>query len=263
MAKIKINNGGGIKVNNGNSVNVGTNKHIVFFGDSVTEFGTYPEQCCERIRAVAYKAGVGGCRMGQHQLSDYNAFSMTSLADAVVSSDFSLQQTAIDNLKAIGDNNTAALKRLQEANFQKTINIAVIGFGTNDFTSNYISVGNSIDENKLTIKGAANYSINKLLSAYPDLNIALVTPTHRFFGPGETNDSDIVPNGLGSFLLDYVDALIEVGQYHNIPVLDLYRTSGFNASNHSSFFVDGVHPNAAGYTIIAEKVSDFLYQNFY
>ncbi|MNT89691.1 hypothetical protein D3C72_2304660 [compost metagenome] len=37
-------------------------KKIVCFGDSITEFGTYPTQMANRLGATGYNIGFGGCR---------------------------------------------------------------------------------------------------------------------------------------------------------------------------------------------------------
>ena len=228
-------------------------KKIVCFGDSVTEFGNYPELISRLTGAETYKIGFGGCRMGLHSVN-YNELSMHELSNAIASQNFTAQDTAVANLIAIGDDNSAALNRLKSIDFSK-IDIVTIFFGTNDFTG-LNTIGSGINEDVSTIKGAVNVVIRRLLNGFPHLKILFITPTHRFFGAGDNQDSDIVSNDIGLFLKEYADAINTQANLNHIPVLDMYSEGGLNKFNHAYYFgTDGVHPNLAGYTYIAEKIS--------
>ena len=229
----------------------------MFCGDSVTEFGTYPEQVAELIGANAIKVGYGGCRMATHPDVNYNELSMYKIAQAINTGNFTTMQNAINNLIVLEDNNNLAFTKLSTTNFNK-LNVLTIFFGTNDFTGNVIlGAIDSIDTT--TFNGAINYIIDKILTAYPHIKIVFITPTHRFIQDNKIDDVDVVPNTLGKYLIEYVNAIIERANYNHIPVLDMYRNSGFNKYNHQYYFgIDGVHPNAIGYTYIANKIAAFL-----
>lgn len=247
-----------------NSAPIFDGKKIVCFGDSVTEFSTYPEQIAAITGAETYKIGFGGCRMGKRSGTGqaalaYDQLSMYRIAQSIAAEDFTEMAAAIEYLKNnASDNNEAAFNRLISIDFS-TVDIVTIFFGTNDFTSDENTIGEKDSTDPMTIKGAINIIVNSLLTKYPNLRIAFITPTHRFFNGTSWSDSDLVPNSLGLYLIDYCDAIISQANYNHIPALDMYRNGGFNKQNHEYYFgTDGVHPNSIGYSYLAQKFSAYL-----
>lgn len=62
----------------------------------------------------------------------------------------------------------------------------------------------------------------------------------------------------------YVEAIREVAEYYSLPVLDLYAASGLQPKVdviNQKYFLDGLHPNAAGHQVLAQQVLTFL-RNF-
>lgn len=235
-------------------------KKIVCFGDSVTEFGTYPQQVGDILGATTYNVGVGGCRMSYHPDHGYDGFSMTKLANAIVSKDFSLQEQCLNELIGIGDDNTKSYETLININFEE-IDYVTIAFGTNDFGGS-VSLGNINSEaNNSTFYGSIKYVIETILTAYPHIKLFFMTPIFRWAIPGAGNNSDITPKN-GHYLNDYAKAIIDVCYKYHIPVLDMYNKSNINALNHTYYISsDGTHPTEEGYKLIAEKLSKFLLSN--
>ena len=90
-------------------------------------------------------------------------------------------------------------------------------YGTNDFHFDRpIADGNCSRE---TFKGALNYSLQRLLAAYPKLRLFLITPAWLLNEDG--SNSDEYPNSAGVFLKEYVDAMIRVAELNHIPCLDM------------------------------------------
>lgn len=236
-------------------------KKVVCFGDSVTEFGTYPEQIATITGSTTYKIGFGGCRMARSTSPYYDELSMYKIAQTVASQNFTSMETAVNYIKNnLGDDNTVAFNLLKSIDFS-TVDIVTIFFATNDFTANDVAIGVNGSVDTTTLKGAINVTINSLMTAYPNLKILFVTPTHRFFNTSD--DSDLVPNGAGNYLIEFVDAIKSESNINHIPALDLYREGGFNKYNHTYYFgTDGVHPNATGYTYLAQKISAKLISLF-
>ena len=239
-----------------------TGKKIVCFGDSVTEFGTYPEQIGFLTGATVYKIGFGGCQMSKRNTSTptgnaYNELSMYRVAQSIAANDFTDMGNAVQYLKNNeSDDNTEAFNRLASIDFS-TIDIVTIFYGTNDFTAGVL-IGDETSTDVETIRGAMNAVVNSLQTAYPNLRVVFLTPTHRFFGTNSANDSDLVPVN-GQFLKEICAAMCSQANYNHLPALNLYTESGLNKYNHTLYFgSDGVHPNTAGYTYLAERISAYL-----
>lgn len=156
-------------------------KTIVNLGDSI--FGMYsaPSDISSFLSRYTetnvYNAGFEGSRMAWH-LDYWNAFSIYSLADAIVSKDFKVQEEAIKNSTELPELYKNRLETLKSIDFSK-VDIITISCGTNDFTG-----ANPTDdkENKYhtgTFGGALRYSIETISNAYPNLKIVLCTPTYR------------------------------------------------------------------------------------
>lgn len=231
-------------------------KVLVAFGDSVTEFGNYPDVIAKNSGLTVYNVGFGGTRMAYHTNSNYDAFSMTKLVDAIVSGDYSEQEeanaetgytTTFENLKNIDFNN---------------VNIITIMYGTNDYmggTEGAVPLGTRDDSTRETFNGAMNYIVKSISEAYPEIEIVFITPTWRMnaeqFGGGGV---DTQPNPEGIYMEEYVDAIIEFANNKYLPVLDLFRSSGIKEDSKEVYLSDTVHPTYEGYELIGNKISVFL-----
>jgi len=240
-------------------------KTMVTFGDSVTEFGHYPDIIAENTGMTVHNLGFKGTRLAYHPHSAYDEFSPTKLVDAIVTRDFSEQDIAIQEDRNYTQAFTQHFDELKALDFND-IDIVSLFIGTNDYMGNgagVVSLGEPTDTTRKTFTGAINYFVHTFQEAYPHLEFVLITPTwhmnHDDFG-GES--AAIQPNARGDYLIEFVDTLIERGEYYNIPTLDLYRNSGLNEENHTDFFVDHVHPNEQGYELIGNTISQFLIETY-
>lgn len=127
--------------------------------------------------------------------------------------------------------------------------------GINDFRLNK-PLGQQGTEDPMTFRGAYTSAVEHILYSNPSGRLNLWTPLQRdkdgydmFF----TNES-------GHRLIDYVEAIQEIGAAYALPVLDLYASSGFNKITLPVFTTDGLHPNQAGYERIAGLAAAFLLQ---
>lgn len=136
--------------------------------------------------------------------------------------------------------------------------LVVIAGGTNDFRLDIPlgklgRIGDAAFDDR-TFFGAYRIAIEHLLTEEPTRRIALFTPLQRGNTPYDVNHV----NESGHRLIDYVDAVIEVGAMYAIPVYDAYRTSGITQLNLSVYTLDGLHPNDAGYERVARTMIPFL-----
>lgn len=137
--------------------------------------------------------------------------------------------------------------------------ISVLG-GTNDKTNN-VPLGDitSVDDNDFygALKSIVTQLISKYGSNYTTYNvfIFLITPTHSSISDN--------PNNLGLTLNDYREAIINVGAFYGIPVLDLYALSRLSQKT-VGYTCDGVHWKQEFVEYIIEPmIRDFIINNMY
>ena len=147
--------------------------------------------------------------------------------------------------------------------------IITIYMGTNDY-GHETPMGTAEDTEDISFYGALDVIITGIQKAHPDAKLVWITPTHRYgFGTskllGTAFTYDYLPNGRGYSLNDYVDAIKEVCQKYDVPVIDLFTLSGMDPSLSEvrrQYMPDGLHPNSSGHekiaTIIAKALNNIV-----
>jgi lysophospholipase L1-like esterase len=250
-------------IGNWEKVNIGVShlakKTLVCLGDSITEFGNYPETIAKRTGMKVYNCGFGGTRMAIHS-GNYDKFSMSVLSEAIASGVWTEQDTANATLAFA---NYETLKNID----WNTIDYITIAYGTNDWagtiSTGSVPLGTSSDTTRDTLNGAIPIIIENILTAYPHIKIAFITPIWRSrISPGDGLESDANPNRNGEFLIDFADAIIERANANHVTALDNYRNSNINKFTELTYISDGVHPTQAGYDLLGNRISSFLLSNF-
>lgn len=268
--------GTGLEINPDGTLNVITpsqhnpfaGKKIVCFGDSITEFKTYPQQLGLELGAEGINVGFGGCRMAAHGDVGYNEMCMYRLADYIASGDYSGLIAAVQDVyDRTGDDNRAIASRLAAIDWN-TVDYITILYGSNDYASG-ISVGAATDiiSDGSSYLGSANYAIQQLQTTYPHLKIAMITPIYRARGANGGTDSDDSPNDPtdGKYLREYAAGLVEVAKLNHIPCFNLHDDSGINKYTASLYLnpaPDGVHLTESGATFLAQKIAAKMRANF-
>lgn len=240
-------------------------KVVVNFGDSIVDRNMPSNDISSMIAtisgATAHNIGFGGCRMAVGKYPrPWEAFSMVSLARAIVSKDWSAQDTAIaDTSQGYPTYFPTKLALIKSLDFNK-VDYVTIRYGTNDWNASvYLdNPENKYDEWYLT--GCLRISLELLMEAYPHLRFLIQTPGYRFWmdSNGEfIEDSDTKLNTNNDKLTDFVEQMIKVAKEYKIPYQDDYHMLGFNKFNRKKFFdaTDGVHPNVSGTRILGEKTA--------
>lgn len=236
-----------------------TSRTLTSFGDSVTEMKNYPQLVGEKLGAKYFNVGIGGTTLGKNNSVHYTEINFPNLVKAVVTNNWTSVDAAVEYIKNNeSDDNTAIITRLKSIDFTKVTDVSIF-YGTNDFTgSNTIGTISLTNEDITTTVGGLNKGIKDLLTAFPHLKVYIITPYHRFIDSGLTQDSDLVPNSIGKYLIEYVDAIKEISAMNHLPCFDFYRSGQFSKYNHSLYFDDGVHQNDLGNKIISSEIAKFI-----
>ena len=243
-------------------------KTIVNFGDSI--FGNFFERndissyIANLTGATVYNCGFGGCRMATHNVANYEPFCMHSLAYAIANNDWTAQENAVN------DNTwtdkpwyfNMRLNTLKSIDFSK-VDIITIAYGTNDFMSD---IRQDNEENKLDYnyyKGALRYSIEKILTAYPNIRIVVCTPIYRSWNNADGSfkeDSNTKIDSFNKTLIDFGTSCKEVCAEYNLQYIDNYYIGmGKFTRTHYWDSDDYTHPNENGRKLIAQHIVHKLY----
>lgn len=243
-------------------------KTIVNFGDSIFGNARPPEDISTHIAALTgatvYNCGFGGCRMSYHPSANYDAFSMTKLADAVANNDFSVQEAAILNTEgdSVPGYFAESVELLKSIDFSN-VDIVTITYGANDFNGVGLeNADNSLDQR--TFAGALRYSIETILAAYPHIRIFVCSPTYRFWMDSDysfVEDSDTKNGGASYLTTDIAKKAKEVAVEYKLPYIDNYYSLGINKFNRAQYFpkTDGAHHNINGRKLIAAHIAKELF----
>ena len=136
------------------------------------------------------------------------------------------------------------------ANMDDDADMIFVFGGTNDFGHGDAPIGKPTDRTPYSFYGALHTLFTGLINKYPTSKICVITPLHRLCEEGSKGK-----------LIDFVRVVREVAEFYSLPVLDLYANLGINPQvpvMKETYMPDGLHPNAEGYKVIAEKVAAFI-----
>ena len=136
--------------------------------------------------------------------------------------------------------------------------VVVVFGGTNDHGHGAIAFGKMSDRENTSFYGALHNLMSMLTNKYPNARIVFMTPAHKC-------EENATVNAFGDSLIgclkDYVDAIIEVANYHGLPVLDLFRLWDIDPNIpdvKAKYMPDGIHPCDAGHAEIYRHLKAFL-----
>ena len=240
-------------------------KVIANFGDSIFGNKRPPNDISTALAnitgATVYNLGFGGCRMSQHS-ANWDAFSMYRLADAIATGDFSLQNAVdVDNVSGMPAYFKTTRTLLESIDFSE-VDIITIAYGTNDFTAAVALDNANNPTDTTTFCGALRYSLETILTSYPQLHIFVCTPTWRFWMDNGTFLYDSDTHEINDKkLTDFVEAVKTVSKAYHVKSIDNYYDLGINQYNRSHWFPtgDGTHHNKDGGVLIAQHIATELF----
>lgn len=211
------------------------NKKILFLGDSITEGhgsskveNRFTDLVAKELGADFENYGIGGTRIAKQKKPS---------------------EKARWDLDFIG----------RVAEMSDTADVVVVFGGTNDWGHGDSDLGDFESRDPYTFYGALHTLYTSLVEKYPAATIVVLTPLHRC-GENARNVDPNRPNNV-RLLKEYVEAIREVAEHYSLPILDLYKTSGLQPEIsviRETYMPDGLHPNDAGYRVLADKVIAFL-----
>ena len=233
-------------------------ENLVLIGDSLFGYGNdniLKMMLMAESKKKIFNCGFGGCRMSWRTADGSNAadpFTFVSVADAIVSGDYSAQ------LLHVYDENAWKwrLSDLMNIDWSKKTTVFV-AYVNNDITGN-VSIGDLwnyddvlTDFNKQELLGAFNYGLAKLLEKYAGVNVVEFTSMYRRLG------SDNLPpylyeNSLGLKATDYDAAIKDNASRIGISVYDMFREAGRNWYNKDFYQQDPSHYNNEGFALFAK-----------
>ena len=211
------------------------NRKIAFLGDSITEGSgassvekRYTDLIAQKTGAVCYNHGIGGTRIARQTAPSENP------------------RHDLDFPSRVGE-------------LEEDAEVVVVFGGTNDFGHGDAPFGSFSDRTVDTFYGALHFLYRSLIEKYPYSQIVIITPLHRHNEIDPASDGNHPHKDIT--LREYVEAIRQTAEYYSLPVLDLFKTSGIQPNvpiMRETFMPDGLHPNDAGYELLANKIIKFL-----
>ena len=231
---------------------------LVSLGDSLFGNNQKPYDLTTYIQNAtnmkSANCGFGGTRASATTEEQYKPLCFCNIADAIHDNDWSTID--IDWATLYGDNVFMVNKDILVNIDWTKVHVITVAFGTNDMNGNVPIDNENNPLDKTTYKGGLRYGIEKILSAYPQIIIVMLSPLYRYRAVGEDYsqidyDSD-TGNGQGGFIMrPYLDAMQEVAEEYHLPFFDNYNGVGLNKLTAPYWLRDGTHLN---YTVGPYKI---------
>jgi hypothetical protein len=244
---------------------------ILFLGDSVLEFtddagNTYPDYVGGVTGATIYNGAIGGTRISKRPTTGgdprYRPFDVSSLVDAIATGNWTEQEAAAEDLKSSYPQYETIIARMKAIDYTK-LDAIVINGGSNDWSSS-IPFGDYDSEDTATFRGAINYIVKTLLTAYQQLRVYFVTNSVRYWvsiTPAQW--CTIYQNTQGKTLEDYTNETIVMANRNNIPSYDWFHECGINPYNFAKYFgTNSAHINKYARYYFASKIGAYLVRDF-
>lgn len=121
--------------------------------------------------------------------------------------------------------------------------------GTNDYQYS-VPVGTIADREDISFCGAVFTLINKIRTRNPNAKLVFFTPLHR--------SAELKSDRFK--LIDYVNAIRDVCELCAIPVVDLYKNSGFSnvVTEMQQYYADGLHLTQDGYNLLGDVIVELI-----
>jgi hypothetical protein len=233
------------------------NKNIVFMGHSLVGNANPPYDIPSIINSMigsdAKNCAFGGSTVSRHENADYDKFALYNLVDAIISNDFTGQESALPNVPAIYADHLAVLETIDFSN----VDILVFCSVENDIRNAKAISNPNNPEDTDTVIGAYNYVLRRMMTQYPNLSIFLCSPHYEYYTE-TSQDSDTYTNSLGLKASDYTEAMDEMAHKKEIPFIDIYNI-GVNKYNWNTYLDDGFHFTEKGKILFSRVITKLIF----
>lgn len=200
-----------------------TGKKMVAIGDSITQLATYIQPTVEALQLGAIVNISNGGRMLSRDTNQGGDSSMNT-------------DVVINTIPADAD-------------------LIIVMGGTNDWGQS-VAIGTINDMDNTTFMGALKIIIQKISTRYPTARLLLVCPPYAE-NPSRVETgtwTDAIHNLNGDTMVDYGNAIENIGKLYGIPFANICAEAGWNTYNIRSFMnsdTDLIHPSQLGGNRIA------------
>lgn len=174
------------------------------------------------------------------------------------------EQMAFGNVRNYGIGGTAIAVRaapwdtnamcIRYADMDNDADLVTVMGGTNDWRQ--VPLGDITDTAPTTFYGALGILVRGLMEKYPAATIAFLRPIPRRAMFNETTGAPLTDADGNTFPM-FTQAINEVCGQYGIPVIDLFNGTSirpWDEDNKTAFIPDGLHPNVAGYALMARAI---------
>lgn len=206
---------------------------INFLGDSIT-YGAGLDNPADRYSTlVAKHFGAEECNYG------------------VGGTRIAMQRTCVNDY----DENFFMRRAVQ---MDKNADFTFVFGGTNDYGHGDAKLGCFDDRDAYTFYGAFHELVAYLVASFPKERLCFVLPIPRYDQDNPRGENGVKQEPVGT-LFRYIEAQKEVLAHYGVEYLDIADSFYVpTAPNNSKLFLDGLHPNAAGHQVLADRLIAYL-----
>ncbi len=234
---------------------------LLIFGDSIFAMArdhvTIPDRIAEKTGLRIFNAAIGGSTAASaNEELDFSkhmdAFGLWSLQEAILDGDFGTILAENETDLTRQDYFEIVAHRLEKVDLSR-VRYVLIAYGSNDYTVGHDPYNKEDPDDICSLGCVLERTIENLREAYPQITVILVTPKYCMIAGQDCLTTDYG----GGVLTAYVDAIKEVGQKENVPVIDGFYESGFNAENIMYYTSgEGLHLNREGVILYGDFLGE-------
>ena len=183
------------------------------------------------------------------------------MAYSIANNDWSVQNDAL-NYEDRTSYAKEPLTLLKSLDFNN-VDMITINYGVNDWQAGVPLDNTENETDSGTFLGALRYSLNLLLTSYPNIRIVVISPCWKFFTNNNNeyeNDSDTMQNNEGYELPAFIENEKKLAKAYHLPYVDLYNFLGINKYTKEVYFSDNdsTHHNEKGRRLIASYLANAI-----